>query len=93
MNFNMDQNNSPQFDPIQKIPDLSPATSIDIYTVLTVLCAMKNRLGLEAMLDYIDRYLHIVNKNNPRLRGAVQRALTQISVEKIHRDAMRPDKE
>ena len=89
----MDHNNSPQFDPIQKIPDLSPATSIDIYTVLTVLCAMKNRLGLEAMLDYIDRYLHIVNKNNPRLRGAVQRALTQISVEKIHRDAMRPDKE
>ena len=93
MNFSEDQNCPSKFDPIQKAPNLSPVANIDIYTVLTVLRAMKTRLGLEAMLDYIDRYLHTIDQSNPKLRSAVQRALTQISVEKIHRDAMRSDKE
>jgi len=76
-----------------KIPAFSPATTIGIYTVLTILAVMKQQLGLEAMLDYIDKYLYLIEQHNPQIKHAVQRALTLVSIEGIYNDAMRATKE
>ena len=62
--------------------------SIPAYTVLCVLLKMKQQLGLEAMLEYLDQYLEIINCHNPRLKVAVYKALSIVSVEKIYADAM-----
>jgi len=76
-----------------KILPFSPATTVGIYTVLTILGVMKQQLGLEAMLDYINKYIYLIEQNNPDIKHAVERALTLISVEGIYNDAMRSKNE
>ena len=48
---------------------------------------MKRQLGLEAMHDYLDSYIKIVDQNNPKLCSAVTKALSLMSVEKMYKDA------
>ena len=81
------------FNKKQKILPFSPATTVGIYTVLTILGVMKQQLGLEAMLDYINKYIYLIEQTNPETKHAVQRALTLISVEGIYNDAMRSNNE
>ena len=75
----------------QDLPNIftSPRNSISIYTVLSILLRMKDQLGLEAMLEYVQNYLKIINDHNPELKPAVERALNLMSVEKIYKDAMK----
>ena len=73
--------------PVCKISFL-PQNSIPTYTVLCVLGKMKHELGLEAMLEYTEKYLEIIDNHNPRLKAAVAKALSMMSVEKIYADAM-----
>jgi len=65
----------------------SPTNIIAVYTVLSVLNKMKNKLGLEAMLEYLDSYLQVLAKDNPKMKFAVARALELIDIEKIYREA------
>ena len=65
-----------------------PQNSISTYTVLHVLIRMKRQLGIEAMIEYTEKYLEIVDQHNPRLKMAVKKALEMISVERIYEDAM-----
>jgi len=58
-----------------------------IYTVLSILLVMQKQLGLEAMLEYHRKYLHVIGKNNPTLKHVVARALSLINVEKIYKEA------
>ena len=67
--------------------------SIAIYTVLSILIKMKNSLGLEATLEYVDKYLGTIEKHNPQVKHAVSQALQLISVEKIYKEAMHCEKE
>ncbi|MBI5149491.1 MAG: hypothetical protein HZA28_01795 [Candidatus Omnitrophica bacterium] len=67
----------------------SSANSIAVYTVLSILSRMKTRVGLEAMLEYLDMYLATVDSHNPELKEAVDKALGMMSVEKMYRDAMK----
>ena len=66
-----------------------PAQSIGVYTVLSTLRKMRQELGFEAMAEYLDKYLQLVEQSNPTLKAAVEKALTIISVEKIYQDAMK----
>ena len=67
--------------------------TIAIYTVLSILVKMKNSLGLEAALEYIDKYLTTIEKHNPKIKHATSLAIRFISVEKIYKEAMRCEKE
>ena len=67
--------------------------TIAIYTVLSILVKMKNSLGLEAALEYIDKYLTTIEKHNPKIKDATSLAIKFISVEKIYKEAMRCEKE
>ena len=69
-------------------PEVFPQEHIiPIYIGLSVLNKMKLELGLEAMLEYMNKYLQIVDEYNPKLQYAVSQALKMISVEKIYHEA------
>ena len=77
--------------PRQPFPNIftSSANSITIYTVLCILRRMKREVGLEAMLEYLDKYLETIEMNNLELKQAVHKALGMMSVEKMYREAMK----
>lgn len=77
--------------PRQPFPNIftNSANSIAIYTVLCILRRMKREVGLEAMLEYLDKYLGIIETHNPQLKQAVAKALGMMSVEKMYREAMK----
>ena len=77
--------------PRQSFPNIftSSTNSIAIYTVLCILRRMKREVGLEAMLEYLDKYLGTIETHNPQLKSAVERALGIMSVEKMYKDAMK----
>lgn len=74
-----------------KFPNIftSSANSIAIYTVLCILRRMKQEVGLEAMLEYLDKYLGTIEAHNPQVKSAVEKALGMMSVEKMYREAMK----
>ena len=65
---------------------------IVIYTMLSILVKMKEQLGLEAMLEYINTYLRILGEGNPKMQSAVHYALALMSVEKMYHDALQNEK-
>lgn len=67
----------------------SSANSIAVYTVLCILRRMKREVGLEAMLEYLDKYLGTIETHNPQLKQAVAKALGIMNVEKMYREAMK----
>lgn len=66
----------------QLIPNTN---SIAVYTILSILRQMKETLGLEAMLEYVEKYPKIIEANNPEIKSAVQHTLSLMSIEKIHK--------
>lgn len=78
----------------QSLPFLTPENTIAIFTTLTILLKMRDHLGLEAMLEYMEFYILTIERHNPRFKGAVEQALSRMNVQKMH-DAMchegRPD--
>ena len=71
--------------PLLFVPDNLIAT----YTVLNVLLKMRKTLGLEAMMDYIDKYLETIEGSNPEMKRAIALALTFVDVRDIYEEAMR----
>ncbi len=51
----------------------SPVNEITIYTVMKILARMKEQLGLEAMLQYMERYAMFIEKQNPELKIIVRK--------------------
>ena len=75
--------NSPQSTPRNyKITD-----SIAVYTHLRILVRMRQELGLEAMLEYMDNYVACIAEHNPELGKAVEKALSMMSVRRIYNQA------
>ena len=64
-----------------------PHQSVSLYTTLRVLNAMKKEMGLEVMLEYLDKYLEMIEQHNPKLKMAVTKALSMLNVAKIYKDA------
>ena len=65
----------------------SALSSVETFTVLSILRRMKETLGLEAMLEYLDIYLNDIEQNNPRIKMAVEQALARFNVAKIYKEA------
>jgi hypothetical protein len=65
---------------------LRTSNIVVIYTALRILMVMQRQLGLEAMLEYHQKYLQAVEAKNPMLKHVVNRALSFINVEKIYKE-------
>lgn len=62
--------------------------SIAVYTVLSILVKMRHQLGLEAMMEYLDHYLRVIEQHNPKLKYAVSRALQMMNIQKMYDQAV-----
>lgn len=62
--------------------------TLSIYTGLTILIQMKRRLGLEAMLEYMDYCVQSMDQSDPRLKDAVAHVLTGSKIDKLYKVAM-----
>lgn len=82
--FNFDETNSPN-----KIQSANsyPHNSVNTYTVLCILRKMKDQMGLEAMLEYLEKYLMTIESHNPQLKMAVIQALSRLNVANIYKEA------
>ncbi len=69
----------------------SPKSIITVYTILFILLEMRKQLGLEAMLEYLEKYITLLEKNNPNMKQAVSHASKYLSIHKIYCEAMRND--
>ena len=72
----------------QKSGIFSAKNTVVIFTMLAILIKMKEQLGLEAMLEYAEKYLAVMGEQNPRVKYAVGYALSLMSVEKMYHDAI-----
>ena len=79
---------------LPQTPELafSASNTIAVYTVLCLLLKMRANLGLEAMLEYIGKYLAAVEEQSPKLKEAVAKALKIVNIEKIYLDVVRYEK-
>ena len=62
----------------------SPRSTIALYTSLRILLAMRKDLGLEAMLEYLERHVESMERNNIQMKCAVTKALRFIDTKKIY---------
>ena len=60
---------------------------VAIYTTFCILQRMRSQIGLEAMLEYMDSHIAVVDQFNPKLQTAVKEALTRVNIEKTYKDA------
>ena len=68
----------------QPLPFLTPENTIAIFTTLSILLKMKEQLGLEAMMEYMEFYILTVEQYNPRFKGAVEQAVSLMNIGKIY---------
>ena len=87
-------------EPIKKPTDTSPQChsllfppehAVAFYTFLSILLKMKKDLGLEAMLEYMGKYLATIECHNPKVATAVGKALSVIPVEIIFNELNKYD--
>lgn len=57
-----------------------------VFMAIMTLVKIKQELGLEAMVEYVDHYVEVINENNPKLGDAYQQAMKFINVEKIYQE-------
>lgn len=88
MDFQPEYKNDPK---VSRQPGgiFSAKNTVVIFTLLSILIKMKEQLGLEAMLEYIEKYLAIMGEQNPRIKHAVGYALSLMRVEKMYHDAVK----
>ena len=61
--------------------------AVTTYTAMCILREMKKRMGLEAMIEYQENYVRLIERYNPNLKMAVTRALAIMDVERMYKDA------
>ena len=62
--------------------------SLEVYTILCLFRKIQKKLSLEAMLEYMKKYLETIETNNPELKKAVHEVMAKMDVEKIYREAV-----
>lgn len=76
-NYKSKIQNSPKRFPAAQIPS---ERIITIYTVFYFLIRMKERMGLEGMLEYIESYMKEVDEFCPQMPEAIVEAVKTIQV-------------
>ncbi|NTV30043.1 MAG: hypothetical protein HGA80_08200 [Candidatus Omnitrophica bacterium] len=57
---------------------------IVIYTVLLVLRHMRDRLGIEAMVQFLDSYTRTIERIEPDVKKAVNEELMERALQDLH---------
>ena len=65
---------------------VAPRNSVIVYTMACILSRMRDTLGLEAMVEYIDGYRRAIEKHNPLMRSAVEKVLRSVNIQKLYTD-------
>ncbi len=87
MDTNKELNNAaPENEQDSQAKDFLGKHLVVIFTILSILMVMKEKLGLEVMLEYMEKYLTVIGETNPKIKQAVRQALSLISVEKMYHD-------
>jgi hypothetical protein len=86
----MNLNNSNSQNDNNKAPE---QFSVNTYITLFILKRMKEILGLEAMVEYLDTYLVNIEEYNEEVKMAVEHALKRINVARIYEEARTWEKE
>ncbi len=86
MQFDEQSSKVPKSSSSKNTPMFLKDNAIAIYTILAILTRIKNQVGLEAMLEYMEHYQNLIEKHNPDFRQAVRGALAIMDVEKLYRD-------
>jgi hypothetical protein len=66
----------PESNKVNRTPPISkscfpPEHLVAFYTLLKILMKMKKELGLEAMLEYMAKYIESIDSHNPTLAKAI----------------------
>ena len=83
---------SPQVSHSKSSPVIPADHTVAIYTIMVILRLMKDRFGLEAMLEYISQYTAVIEKNNPQFQEAVLKAVSLMNIETLYKKAMNGEK-
>jgi len=59
---------------------------IAVYTMMKVLSRMRAELGLEACLEYMDKFITKIGGNSSNLNKAVEYILRNIDIENIYQE-------
>lgn len=86
MQFDEQSYKNPEVSSPKSTPMFLKDNAIAIYTGLAILTRIKNQVGLEAMLEYMQHYQELIERHNPGFRQAVGGALAIMDVEKLYRD-------
>jgi hypothetical protein len=67
--------------------------SVSVYTVMSILKHMRKELGLEAMSEFVDMYINVIEKSHPELRKLVQEALSEQAINHFYQAAVDHEKD
>ena len=59
-----------------------------LFTGTAILLKMKQTLGMEAMLEYMEEFFREYEQKCPLVRAAVMRMMNQVSVQTLYKEAM-----
>jgi len=85
-----------EFDKCNRNRSLSPTPNdlpqrdhqVILFTGTAVLLKMKQTLGLEAMLEYMEEFFRDYKARHPLVQEAVKLAVSQVSVRTLYREAV-----
>ena len=80
----MNRQESPEYSNHLKLLPQEHLIPIDIY--FAILQKMKKELGLEAMIEYLEKYQIVIEMDNPLSNNAVTQALKMINIERIYHE-------
>lgn len=71
----------------------SGSNVIAIYTALRILKLMQKTLGIEAMLEYLEKSVNYIAQTHPDIASATEEILKIVDLEKIYSEILDNDKE
>ena len=82
--FNIESKNPPPG--FEKVI-VSSSHYLSIYVIFCILLEIKNQIGLEAMLEYIHKYMQRFKESYPRKGEVVKKEIMKVDVLKMYKNA------
>jgi len=65
---------------------------VSVYTVLLILRNMRDRLGIEAMVDFLERYTKTIERVTPEIKEAVNDELLERALHGLYETVCNDEK-
>lgn len=83
--FNIESHHPP---PGSEKATVSSSHYLSIYVIFSILLKIRKQIGLEAMLEYIRKYMEKFEKHYPRKQSLVKQQIHKVDVIKMYQDGM-----